>query len=466
MGAGGYFLMLEALRALANEGADLPFSTIYCIDWPGSGLSRGRLSVLNRRGSGTSKGDSDGPSLDSLLRFAVEAIDEWREAVGVGVNKPFALLGHSLGGYLAFCYAEYYSHKRDGCEKEDNLCHLMLVSPFGLGAHPAKRDLPQRVTDEREWLQRKEEDLKTGRRARTDFDASNESGGSRGRVLLRVCFTTLSCFAPCLLACQCCARTCCGAKQNQNPALDAPISKLVDRVGCSFLRRLGLRFYTRMRFKSNGQWSTDATQTSSSFSMGCSSYLPFHLSSFCCCFCTGSKQARFAKYLHEYSSLDACEGFGELYYDSAVMPFSFGTFWPRQPIGGNCVEVPFVGGEESHHEVEQPASNGRLQEYIRKRQKDLQTLGAPAPSPRFRVSFIYGQLDWVDCRLAVDISREFPNTVNEPNGGRIFRVENAGHQVMIDNPRAFAQAVIELANDEATSNEIADFPQGTPAVLT
>ena len=128
MGAGGYFLMLEALRALANEGADLPFSTIYCIDWPGSGLSRGRLSVLNRRGSGTSKGDSDGPSLDSLLRFAVEAIDEWREAVGVGVNKPFALLGHSLGGYLAFCYAEYYSHKRDGCEKEDNLCHLMFVS--------------------------------------------------------------------------------------------------------------------------------------------------------------------------------------------------------------------------------------------------------------------------------------------------------------------------------------------------
>ena len=63
----------------------------------------------------------------------------------------------------------------------------------------------------------------------------------------------------------------------------------------------------------------------------------------------------------------------------------------------------------------------------------------------FRASFVYGAADWVDCRLAVDVAREFPGTVNVPLGGRIARVENAGHQLMVDNPAAFARAIRTLA---------------------
>jgi pimeloyl-ACP methyl ester carboxylesterase len=652
LGAGGFFLVLEAFVALAKEkgGAEsLPFDTVYALDWPGSGLSsrfdapKAAAAAASAPADGEAAGgeavvgDGEALSLNKLLKFACDSIDEWRLAVvglsgevpsgGNVVGKPFALLGHSLGGYLAFCYAEEYDRrtqsrrnspgnsrpnsssssssesrhgkkKKQQQEQEQGLSHLLLVSPFGLGCHPAMRKAGfLKVSSETEWLERKTSDLKAGRRARTDFDrGQGDRGGQRKCCCcsnlrrLQCALGLLGCCAPCFFVGQCCARQAsCGAKRNNrgsgsgvvavqrrqlqprkqsssqeveevsggeedrfkrrttegkedekdNQQLASPISRLVDRVSCGWLRRLGVMWYASFRFKDNGQWKEDDDDHDNA--NGCTINSSSSSHSRCRCRCSNrSKRANLAAYLHASSSHDACEGFGEYLYDRAVLPFSFGTFWPRHQalIGGDCVEVPFVNGEQewppppsplkqdlevippgssspasssslsesastssaspaSLHSLssppvdtpsssstpppERPYSNGRIQDYIRRRAENIQE------SP-FSLSFIYGELDWVDPRLAVDVSREFtsssqsssnndnknknvngnggginrsnksegdeeahPETllpppvviVNGSSGGRVLRVLNAGHQIMVDNPRAFAQAIVD-----------------------
>ena len=388
MGAGGYFLVLEAFTALSAGGQEtLPFSRVYALDWPGSGLSSpfdpAALVFSGGEGKAAAEGESPEagreatPSLDALVAFGVGALDEWRVAAGLA-GEPFALLGHSLGGYLAFEYAEHYSNSRGGGESgagsgqkeekdrdKDELLHLLLVSPFGLARHPAMRAPPHRAASEEQWMTRKAADLEGGARARTDFDEG--AGGTRRR--LRAFLSALACCAPCLLACQCCALRCCprlcGAKSNDRgdqrairdedgggverdvnrASLDAPISKLVSRIGCGCLRRIGLGFYVSKRFKDNGQWAT-ATTTATRTAPGAESG-GVEGGGESGGVGSGNKRKRLAAYLHALSTRDACGGFGEFLYDRAVLPFSFGTFWPRRPIAGDCVEVNFVDGEEA-----------------------------------------------------------------------------------------------------------------------
>jgi pimeloyl-ACP methyl ester carboxylesterase len=45
----------------------------------------------------------------------------------------------------------------------------------------------------------------------------------------------------------------------------------------------------------------------------------------------------------------------------------------------------------------------------------------------------------------IDIGREFP-CVNSASGGAMVRIENAGHNLFVDNPRGFAQAVVAMAD--------------------
>ncbi len=131
-------------------------------------------------------------------------------------------------------------------------------------------------------------------------------------------------------------------------------------------------------------------------------------------------------------------------------------------IGGDCTEWPFENGAECQI-LENPRlqgeaipySDGRLQQYIRtrretRRSEEEEKKGAGAQnmvlSSRFRVSFIYGAMDDMDCRLAVDISREFSGTVNTVREVSIARIDNASHQLMIDNPVGLAHRIIELSS--------------------
>ena len=71
-----------------------------------------------------------------------------------------------------------------------------------------------------------------------------------------------------------------------------------------------------------------------------------------------------------------------------------------------------------------------------------------------RVSMIYGEYDWMNWRNAADVKAGL-----QPDGGTpqmdVWRVAQATHQQMIDNPRGFADAVL------ATGGDTAGLPAGT-----
>ena len=93
---------------LQEFAADRP---IYAIDLLGFGRSS-RISFPK----------------DPILAEAVfvESLESWRQQMGL--NKSFALLGHSMGGYIAAAYAlRYPEHVR----------HLILADPWGFMEPPS-----------------------------------------------------------------------------------------------------------------------------------------------------------------------------------------------------------------------------------------------------------------------------------------------------------------------------------------
>lgn len=58
-------------------------------------------------------------------RQFVEMLEEWR--IGIGLNEPFILLGHSFGGFLVTAYTTRYP---------TFVKQLVLVDPWGFGAKP------------------------------------------------------------------------------------------------------------------------------------------------------------------------------------------------------------------------------------------------------------------------------------------------------------------------------------------
>ena len=119
-----------------------------------------------------------------------------------------------------------------------------------------------------------------------------------------------------------------------------------------------------------------------------------------------------------------------------MQPFCYGTFWAKDPLGGDASEIPLVDGALPSTSAEPPFSDGRIQRFMRSRAED---------QPDFSASFLFGRSDWIDCRPVIDIAREF-KTINPATGGQMVLVDNAGHQVMMDNPRGFALVVCNLAS--------------------
>jgi len=60
----------------------------------------------------------------------VESVESWRQALQL--KKPFILLGHSLGGFVAASYAFKYP---------DQVKHLILVDPWGVPEMPKEREV-------------------------------------------------------------------------------------------------------------------------------------------------------------------------------------------------------------------------------------------------------------------------------------------------------------------------------------
>lgn len=83
---------------------------LFAVDWLGTGLSgRPRYTARSR---------------EEAEDFFISSLHAWREKQGL---DRFILLGHSLGGYLATCYALKYPQHVD---------HLVLVCPAGVPKKP------------------------------------------------------------------------------------------------------------------------------------------------------------------------------------------------------------------------------------------------------------------------------------------------------------------------------------------
>ena len=359
LGAAAFTMVLRDLQA---QGAGATFGRAVALDWPGTGLA----SRFDRRNL----------SLQELIDYAIERLEAWRARRGF---ERITLLGHSLGGYLAFCYCERYG--------TSNARHLVLASLLGVPTYPAWREPP---VSEAAWLAQKQRDLEEGRRARTAFDGS---GSSKVRALFRV----LACCAlgPCALVGNARSRT-------RAAGVSAPLTNVVGQLRCGCLRRLAANTVGMAKFKRNGQWA-------------------------------GGLKPKFADYVDAFATHSACESsFGEHFYERCVVGYSYGTFWAREPLGGDAVEIPFVDGALPKPPFGGKPTSGRLQAFLRARD---------AANDGFRCSFFFGCEDWIDCRVVVDATRGVA-CVNGPTDGAMHRIERCAHQSMVDHPAAFARTIL------------------------
>ncbi|KAI5357931.1 putative alpha/beta hydrolase-1 [Septoria linicola] len=129
-GLGFFYKNFEALSRLAGW-------KLYALDMLGMGRSsRPPFSVVKAK-------DREGKAREAESWF-VDALEEWR--VKKGIDK-MTLMGHSLGGYMAVCYALKYP---------GHLHKLILASPVGIPEDPyaaSEEAEPQSSTIQNEFTQ-------------------------------------------------------------------------------------------------------------------------------------------------------------------------------------------------------------------------------------------------------------------------------------------------------------------------
>ncbi|ORZ00480.1 Alpha/Beta hydrolase protein [Syncephalastrum racemosum] len=115
-----------------NYGAlgTMPGWRVYSIDWLGMGRSSRPKWTIKKKSS-----QSWDEIIDEVEDHFVESLEDWRKKTGL---NRMTLMGHSMGGYFATCYALKYPTR---VEK------LVLVSPAGVAPHPPEMAGPQKSTE-------------------------------------------------------------------------------------------------------------------------------------------------------------------------------------------------------------------------------------------------------------------------------------------------------------------------------
>ncbi|KAK5700779.1 hypothetical protein LTR97_005296 [Elasticomyces elasticus] len=108
-GLGFYYKNFESLSRL-------PHWKLYALDMPGMGRSSRPPFTIKAK-------DREGKVWEAESWF-VDALEEWRVKRGL---EKMTLMGHSLGGYMAVCYALKYPGRLD---------KLILASPVGIPEDP------------------------------------------------------------------------------------------------------------------------------------------------------------------------------------------------------------------------------------------------------------------------------------------------------------------------------------------
>lgn len=424
LGAAAFFMCFEAFVERHSQRAidASTISSVYALDWPGSGL----CSQFEPEGLALSS-ESREAAVDKLVGYCADRIEQWRLAMGL---DRIVLLGHSLGGYLAFCYCERYSRWGAQDCAHASVTHLLLCSPCGLPMRPDERAPPGNFSED-DWLARRAEELEAGRRPITEFDPGSRNRHRFAQLRCRLCpllCPLLCCCAPCFCAMRCCRRRApkqgpSGKPLGEAPPgqLDAPVSNGLRRVRSFRLRSLLARLGMRFRMENNGQWDRAVPKK--------------------------NRRALLADYLHRYAVWNAAgngraPSFGEHFFDRVMFPGSYGSFgWTRVPLGGNCNEVLPDGSDRGNCNEVVPLgfSDGRIQRFLRQ---------ASTSPGNFHLSFFYGDQDWMDSRYAEDVSREFSGAVAPCNGGKPMKVMGSGHQIPIDSPNGFVERVLAILEHE------------------
>mmetsp|Transcript_34275 Transcript_34275/g.80107 ORF Transcript_34275/g.80107 Transcript_34275/m.80107 type:complete len:611 (-) Transcript_34275:30-1862(-) len=498
MGAAAFAPCLQQLLEV------FPDRRIFLLDWPASGggprmpwtpedAAKRPSSSSSRRKSevsatspvhngylseaSTSKAAAGEGSFPLPERRFAALIEAWRLRLGL---KKFILVGHSLGGFIAFTYAELHP---DGIEQ------LVLCSPCGVPHRPDAYGISRE--EYMEWYRR---------RAREDPESASEfSKGSaikRPRLTcgewsalvalgfigivafpitiavvvviwlrLRVCpqrpklYRTMypsHGMAPDFLASW---SPMTGLAAEDTFALydrcASPPQTLLHSLPHFAVRRI-MHHFAEMRFADNGQWiESEVSQPTGSL---CEVVTGHELVSAKAAAMMAKptsqikiSRQRFSEYQCDATIFGPMQwNWGEQLFACIQLWFSYGSGgWMRRPIGRRIerfIGIPHEDGvqtefytDPSQHGIDVGKGNqspGPTKVYMLTETDPEQPKASTEHVP---ICFIYGKADWMDFRaaklIAEKASRHCGRTIP------VLRVNDAGHQLFVDNPQGFVQAV-------------------------
>ncbi|CAD7966921.1 unnamed protein product [Amoebophrya sp. A120] len=144
MGCATWGMVVPSLRQ------KFPDHFIHAIDWLGWGLSsRPKWTFFNKSKDDETTNASAGSMTKSAIRrkvdqaesFFIYSLEMWRQQILGPDTKIDILVGHSMGGYLSVCYAEKFPN---------HVTSLILASPCGIARMPNAEVRKQKM-EERPW---------------------------------------------------------------------------------------------------------------------------------------------------------------------------------------------------------------------------------------------------------------------------------------------------------------------------
>eukprot|EP00040_Diaphanoeca_grandis_P044007 m.11021 g.11021 ORF g.11021 m.11021 type:complete len:398 (-) comp8599_c0_seq1:388-1581(-) len=157
--------------------------------------------------------------------------------------------------------------------------------------------------------------------------------------------------------------------------------------------------------------------------------------------------------------------------DKGWSPFTLVKYGPGSTIVGGYVKRRFQASahvpiEELHQYIYQSWTGGNVSTGGYSHNLFLGPM-AYAKSPLVhripeikldKISFVYGETDWMNPKHAFDMRADLedPSSLNSPNAD-VFVVSKAGHNVMVDNPEGFVNAIMTAATSHSHTSDCLTF---------
>mmetsp|Transcript_28806 Transcript_28806/g.82490 ORF Transcript_28806/g.82490 Transcript_28806/m.82490 type:complete len:636 (+) Transcript_28806:157-2064(+) len=506
MGAASFAACIEHLLNF------FPERRVFLVDWPASGAAP-RMPWTHTANSrfmqrAPPRGAQAGASPASLLHQGVvhvsgeprgkecpyplpeqrfiAMIEGWRQHLGI---PKMILVGHSIGGYIAFNYAEKYP----GC-----IHHLILCSPCGVPLRPDACGMSEESY--RSWKARNAQE-----------DPASASEFSKGLPVKRPRITWCDCFCLCISCPFClvmsplmclvalCIRVC-GRPRSSSKLTDlhpqngvpydfmcdwTPMSNLdaADherlykeravpptarlRWLISLLGTRSMQLFAELRFADNGQWAestapapsgspcdivsghtgVSSTSTGSQAAGGvvCGKFPDGGTTSGRHLLDSAAAQVKvhrsaFGDYQFHISTFGELDfNWGEQLFGAVQCSWGYSSYgWSRRPIGRRLEQL--LGLPRNFEGCSEYYCLDRSKRYRDDASLEIED-GEDDESlaPNVPVSFFYGKSDWMPFQAARLISEKVAR--HSGKAVPVLQLKHAGHQMFIDNPKGFVQGL-------------------------